>query len=342
MTDPAQLVAELGAVQAQDYPAAKWALGLRLRGVTDQALEDACARGQILRTHVLRPTWHFVGPADIRWLQALTAPRVKAAVASYTRRLGLEEADFARCEAVLARALEGGNSLTRTEVGEALQQAGVAVRDGPTLGHIIFRAELDALVCSGPHRASHPTYVLLEERVPPTRSLDRDAALAELTWRYFSSHGPALLNDSGWWSGLSAAEVRRGLELNSWRLDHESIDGRTYWFRPASPPPMPAAVHLLPNYDEYTVAYRERGLFYDPANNSTGDPRRDVPFGNVIVNQGRVVGRWKPLRWTDELTIDSRWSIESSSVLSSALNAAVQRYGAFRGNPSVGEAIHPD
>src|SRR5437763_1908385 len=256
LSDPARLVAELGAVQAQDYPAAKWALGQRLRNATDEQVEAAFDQGHILRTHVLRPTWHFVAPADIRWLLALTAPRVKATVSTNSHTLGLTESDFARCEAVIAHTLEGGNCLTRAELGAALQQAGIAVRDGPSLGHLIFRAELDALVCSGPRRGSHPTYVLLDERVPRVPSLEGDDALAELIWRYFSSHGPALVQDCGWWSGLALADVRRGLEQNNWRLDHETIDGRTYWFRRASPPPMPAAAYLLPNFDEYTVAYR--------------------------------------------------------------------------------------
>jgi hypothetical protein len=331
LSDPAQLVSELGAVQAQDYPAAKWAVALRLRDTTHQQVEDAFAAGRILRTHVLRPTWHFVAPADIRWLLALTSPRIKMGMASYTRDLGLDTAFLARCAAVIARALEGGNSLTRAELGAALRQAGIVVRDGPTLGHIVAHAELDALVCSGPPRGHHHTYALLDERVPAAPSLPADESLAELTWRYFSSHGPALVSDCAWWSGLTVGEVRRGLELNTWRLDRETIDKCAYWFRPGSRPAMPEAVYLLPNYDEYTVAYRVRDRYYDQAVNWTGDPRQDVPFRNAVVVGGRVVGRWKRSVSHQRLMIEVRWAIKPSDQDWCGLHSAAERYGAYLG-----------
>jgi hypothetical protein len=329
LDDPTELVAQLGAVQAQDYPAAKWALGMRLLDGTDALLEDAFAEGKILRTHVLRPTWHFVAPADIRWILALTAPRIKAAMTPYALGLGLDEALFARCEAVIVRALGGGRSLTRAELGAALRQAGIEIHDGATVGHIVSRGELDALVCSGPRHGLQHTYALLEERVPPAPSLSGQEALAELTWRYFSSHGPALARDCSWWSGLPVGQITRGLELNSWRLERETVDGRTYWFRRLSPPPTGETAYLLPNYDEYTVAYRERDLFYDRARNWTGNPRIDVPFSNVIVVGGHVVGRWKRVLRNGAVTIESQWSGEPSDDARRALAAAAERYGAF-------------
>lgn len=230
LRDPAALVHHLGAVQAQDYPGARWALALRLASYpTDTQIEDAFQKGHILRTHVLRPTWHFVAPADVRWMLALTAPRVKASVAGSVRSLGLDDAVFARTSAIITSALAGGNSLTRPELGAALHNAGFEL-DPMRLQHVVFRAELDALVISGPPRGKQQTYALLDERVPQVRAhpFERDEALAELTWRYFNSHGPALVADCSWWSGLTMTDVKRGLELNRERLRSVRVGERTY------------------------------------------------------------------------------------------------------------------
>jgi Winged helix DNA-binding domain len=175
----------LGAVQAQDFAAAKWALGLRLQGVTDDDIEQAFIDGAILHTHVMRPTWHFVSPADIRWLLALTAPRVHAASASYNRKLELDDAVFRCTHAVLANALQGGKQLTRDELASALQQAGIATEGEQRVTHIMMRAELDGIICSGARRGQQFTYALLAERAPHARMLARDEALAELTRRYW-------------------------------------------------------------------------------------------------------------------------------------------------------------
>lgn len=327
--DPAQLVAHLGAVQAQDYSAARWALAQRLQHATNGQLEEAIADGRILRTHVLRPTWHFVAPADIRWMLELTGPRIKAGMVTYTRGLGLDDAILARSSKAIAQALQGGKSLTRAELGGSLREAGFAFDDGPTLAQVVGRAELDGLVCSGRPRGTQQTYALIDERVPPTPRLTRDEALAELTWRYFSSHGPAVVNDCGWWSGLSLKDVRRGLELNSSRLNRETVDGHTYWFRPDRTPPMPETAYLLPNYDEYTVAYRHRDIYYDAALNRTGNPRLDVPFGNSIVMSGRVVGRWTRATTARQIKVEHHWTIKPSDAQRVALDTAVERYAAF-------------
>jgi hypothetical protein len=323
LEEPGQLVAHLGAVQAQDYPAAIWALGLRLRDTTDAQLRHAFAEGTFLRTHVLRPTWHFVAPADIRWMLALTAPRVKAAMRNYSRSIGLDEPVLAKAAAVIARALEGGHSRTRAELGEILVEAGLSV-DASRAGQMLLWAELDGVVTSGPRRGRQHTYALLEERVPPARSLDRDEALAELTWRYFSSHGPALVQDCGWWSGLTLTDIRRGLELNRGRLQAVTSDGRTYWSGPGvSCDSMESSVYLLPNYDEYTVAYRARDVYFDPELAHTGNPREDVPFRDVILACGRVAGRW------NRTTGDCTWWIKPSEGMSGNLEGALARYAAF-------------
>src|SRR5690242_18357747 len=226
---PDDVVKWLCAVQAQDYAAAKWAVGLRLQDATDESIEQAFADGTILRTHVMRPTWHFVAPADIRWLLELTAPRIKATMAYYDRQLGLDDALYAHCNEIITRALEGGKHLTRAEQGKALAEAGIVV-EGQRLSHIVSHAELDAVACSGPRRGKQFTYALLAERAPTAKTLPRDEALAELTRRYFTSHGPAKVRDFAWWSGLTMADARAGLEMVGADLGHEEIAGQTYWF----------------------------------------------------------------------------------------------------------------
>src|SRR5260221_11504732 len=192
---PGDVVQWLGAVQAQDYAAAKWALGLRMQGAIDESIEQAFADGTILRTHVMRPTWHFVTPADIRWMLALTAPRVNASNARYYRRLELDDAVFAKSNAVVTKALQGGNQLTRVELGAVLEQAGMATHDLLRLTYMVGRAELDGLICSGAKRGKQFTYALLDERAPQTKTLARDEALPELAKRYFTGYGPATLKD---------------------------------------------------------------------------------------------------------------------------------------------------
>src|SRR5258708_35956811 len=209
---PYDVVNELGAVQAQDYLGALWALGLRIQNSTDAVIERAFAEGSILRTHVLRPTWHFVTPADIRWMLELTAPRVKGAIGFNCRRMSMDDAIFKRSRKALVAALRGGRQLTRDALRDAIQRAGIAT-DDVRLVLILMRAELDGVICSGARIGKQFTYALLDERVPRSQALTRDEALAELTRRYFTSRGPATGDDLVWWSGLTAADAQACLEL---------------------------------------------------------------------------------------------------------------------------------
>ncbi|GAB4417131.1 MAG: winged helix DNA-binding domain-containing protein [Anaerolineae bacterium] len=329
---PEEVVARLGAVQAQEYAWAKWALGQRATGLTDAAVERAFNEGAILRTHVMRPTWHFVTPADIRWLLALTGPRVNVAMASNYRGLELDEATFARSNAVLAKALQGGKQLTRPELAAILQQAGIATADLLRFSHIMLRAELDAIVCSGVLRGKQHTYALLDERAPQAKTLERDEALAELTRRYFTSHGPATLADFGWWSGLTMAEARAGLEMAKPHLVQEVIDGQTYWL-PSSPSPVnitSPTVHLLPAFDEYTVAYKDRQAVLDPA--YPPQAKSDI-LNPAIAVDGKIVGTWKRALKKETVMITTNFFTLLGPAETQAMAEAAQHYGAFLGLP---------
>ncbi len=327
---PQALVEWLGAVQSQDFAAAKWALGLRLEGVTDDDIEQAFTDGALLRTHVMRPTWHFVSPADIRWLLALTAPRVHAANTSWYRKLELEDTIVKQSNDALTNALQGGKQLTRDELASALQQAGIATDGEQRVTYIIMRAELDGIICSGARRGKQFTYALLAERAPQARSLGRDEALAELTMRYFTGHGPATIQDFVWWSGLTVADAKVGLAMATSHLQQETINGQTYWFSPSTPPmqdPSQAA-YLLPNYDEYTVGYTDRSAIFDALHTHKLDPRSGL-LGNAMVLDGQVVGTWKRAFKKNAVVIEANPFTPLSTAETQAFAASARQLGAF-------------
>lgn len=233
--DAADVVGWFGGLQSQDYHVAKWALALRLGpGVTDADLDRAFDDGVILRTHVLRPTWHFVAPGDLRWLLELTAPRIHA-LNTYAYRLGeLDGPLLRRTTDLIADAVADGNHLTRTEIAALLARHGITAA-GFRLGYILIHAELERMICSGPLRGKQHTYALLEERVPRAASLERDAALAELVRRFFTSHGPATTKDLAWWSSLTRADIATGLSLAGDALESTDVDGSTFWSAPETP-----------------------------------------------------------------------------------------------------------
>jgi hypothetical protein len=332
---PDEAVHWLGAVQAQEYAGAKWGIALRTQSLTSAAIDQAFAQGDILRTHVMRPTWHFVTPADIRWMLMLTAPRVNAANALYYRRLGLDDAVFSRSNAVLAKSLEGGNQLTRSELQSALLQAGIskAPDDRLRLAYLVMRAELDGVICSGALRGKQHTYALLDERAPLTRPLEKDEALAELTRRYFTSHGPATLKDFMGWSGLAPADAREGLELAKSHLDQEIIQSKTYWFSSILPDQKPHSpiAQLLPAFDEFTVAYRDSSAVLD--RQYTGPA--SVSLGPVIAIDGVITGSWKRTISKKAVSIEVKPFRVLTEAQEQATQAASARYGVFLGLPVV-------
>ncbi|HEX9117733.1 MAG TPA: winged helix DNA-binding domain-containing protein [Anaerolineae bacterium] len=333
--DPAAVVGRLAAVQAQDYGAAKWAVGLRTAGATDSALEQAFANGAILRTHLLRPTWHFILPADIRWLLSLTAPRVKTALAYNDRRLGVDAGVISRSNAVLARALEGGKQLTRSELATVLAGAGIATND-LRLGHLLFHAELDGVVCSGARRGKQFTYMLLEERVPPAPVLSREESLARVARRYFTSRGPAALKDFVWWSGLTVADARAGLEMVKPELGRAVVDGTEYWFgeRPPDAARDGPVAHLLPNFDEFVVGYADRSAVFEERHTPALGPRSSVLMTYIIVIEGQVAGTWRRTFEKGAVAIDLKPFFPLTAAETEAVEAAAERFGAFLGLPA--------
>ena len=327
---PDDAVSWLGAVQSQDYPGAAWALAQRTPGIPEVLVHEAFDSGRILRTHILRPTWHFVAAADLRWMLALSGPRVHVCNRRVYRMVELDARTLSRSHDVLARALAGRNWQTRAELAAALARNGIQAK-GLRLAYLVMHAELDALICSGPRRGNQFTYALLDDRVPATRPVDRETALVELTRRYVRSHGPATSRDFAWWSGLTMREATAGLAAIAGELTQKVVDGLRYWFVPGrapSPRRRPIA-RLLPNYDEYLVAHKDRGMFL-------GDrpPGRKDRFHNHLLVDGRVAGSWRCRTGAAELVVEVATYARPSRAETAAIAAEAGRYGRFRGLPA--------
>jgi hypothetical protein len=332
IASPAGLVSWFGAMQAQDYAGAAWAIGLRIPGLTEAGVNAALDDGSILRTHVLRPTWHFVTPADIRWMLALTAPRVQACNAAYYPKLSLDRATLARTLTWIERALTETPFLTRPDIAAVLQQQGLRV-EGIALGFVMMNAELEGLICSGPRQGKQFTYALLERRAPRSTRRDRDDALGELARRYFTSHGPATLRDFAWWSGLTQRDGRRGIEVAGAALSPLEADGLRHWHAASVPPARRRLpfVHLLPNYDECLIAYQDRGLSAPPAR--PGRPRPRNRFTHHLLVDGRLAGSWQRTIRKDDIELVVDTYVPPTPVISRAIERAALRYGAFCGRP---------
>jgi hypothetical protein len=323
---PVDALRALTAVQSQDYGGGKWALGLRTRGVTEAALDRLFDEGLILRTHVLRPTWHFVLPEDIRWLIQLTGPRIIRSLAGRHGELELDAKVISRASAAFAAALAGGGNLTRPELGAVLSKARISP-EGQRLAHLLSHAELDGLLTSGPRHGKQHTYALLDERAPMARSLDRDEAVAELTLRYFKSHGPAQLVDFAWWSGVTLTDARKGIAVAGPALEHRAIDGKDYWFDGGTSraPDANDVAHLLPNYDEYTVAYRDRAevMHAERLHDSF------YTLSNVVTIGGRIRGAWRRTLGRTGVNLEISALDRFTPTEASALEAAGKRLGRY-------------
>jgi len=325
--------AQLLAIQAQDLPAARWALGQRVAGADEAAITRAIDDGGLIRTHVLRPTWHLVTPADLRWLLDLTRTRVQRAEGHHFRQLGIDADEAARVRRVLERELAGDRALTKAQVGRALAAAGV-VTQGQRLTHLLLQAETDAVICSGPAQGRQQTYMLVDERVPTARPRARSEALAEVARRYVVGHGPAQAADLAWWASLTLREARTALAAASPALLTETIGDRVFWWDGAAARPRRAepSIRLLPNFDELLVAFRDRTDGLDPG---LPDAFREpsVILGNVIVREGRMIGRWDRSPATGPTVVRARVAVDLTADERAGLEVAVAGLGRFLGRP---------
>jgi hypothetical protein len=328
---PVDVVARLGAVQAQDYLGALWAVGLRTPGATEQTVEQALAERTIVRTWPMRGTIHFVAAADVRWMLDLLAQRVVRRTTSRRAELGLDEATIAASAEVIARALQGGKQFTRNAIYDLLEQAGIATGSSRGL-HILGRLAHDGLVCFGARAGKQPTFVLLDEWVPDAKTLPREEALVELTLRYFTGHGPATVQDFMWWSGLTTTEAKAGLAAVADQLGHAVVDGQEHYFSPDQTPPKDTGdAYLLPPFDEFLVGYRDRSASLDPQHNTKVVPGGNGIFNPIVVIGGQVRGLWKRTFKKENVVMSFSPFGSFSKQQSAAVDAMAERYGNFVG-----------
>jgi hypothetical protein len=323
------LVRRLGAVQAQDFAGSLWAVGLRLHDGVEADVDAAIAARQIVRTWPLRGTLHLVPAEDVHWMLRLLTPRVLARSAGRYRQLGLGAEDVARARRVLGRALRGGNLLTRPAAYAELERGGVSPA-GQRGIHLLGHLAQQGLLCCGPREGRQQTFVLLDEWVPAARDLPRDEALATLAGRYFASHGPATLQDFAWWSGLLVADARRAIAAAG--LERAERGGAERWRSPAEAWPAtrrgPVAA-LLPPWDEYVVAYRDRAAVV--GDHGDRDGRAQLVGRPLVLVDGFVRGAWR----RDLAASTARLSLDPWTPLSAperrAVERAAERYGRFLG-----------
>ncbi len=327
---PEEVVAWMGAMQAQDYGMAKWGIGVRLPGATDAVIEAAMDEGKILRTHVLRPTWHLVAAEDLRWLMDLTGPRLRGSLNANNKRLGLTERVFGKCNKIIASALSERH-MTRKELMAVLQQNKIATDDLRS-SHIMFRAEIDGVVCSGVRAGKENSYALFDERVRPSKIKDRNDAVGELFKRYISSHGPATLHDFVWWSGLNLGDARMGLEMNKAGIECINLDGKTWWFAGGGVQGglKKKTVHLLPAFDEYMVSYKDRSASLHDDHFSNAISSNGI-FRPIVVVDGKVVGVWRRSLVKGRVVVVPEYFEGVVVPLGAAVKKALGGYGRFLG-----------
>ncbi|MES2109731.1 MAG: winged helix DNA-binding domain-containing protein [Bacteroidota bacterium] len=324
---PAEIVAHLGAVQAQDYAGAKWAVGVRLQKSEDSAIDKALNDGSIIRTHVLRPTWHFVAPADARWMIELTAPRIAMLAAGRHRQLKLDTNIFKISNDAFAKALEGDRQLSRPDMAVVLHNVGVDTNE-ERFSHILMQAELDRIICSGGRQGKQFAYALFDDRVPPGPGFIHEAAVAALAKRYFISRGPATTHDFTWWSGLTVADARAGIEANKDDLTEVIADGTTYWRNKHQPEINGRAplAYLLPAYDEYAVAYSDRSV---AINKKYKEQTQHIIFAPSVLVDGKVAGTWHRTIKGKETKVELSLFGKLNQAQDKAVEKVIARYEKF-------------
>jgi hypothetical protein len=333
---PQEIVGWMVAIQAQEYAMSKWAIALRLKGITEPDVEKVFNEGLILRTHVMRPTWHFVTPADIRWLIGLTAPRIEAVMAFYNRELGLEKNLFNKCNNLIAKALEGGKHLTREAIAAELLRQGIPL-NGHQMGHVMMQAELDCVVCSGVRQGKQFTYALFDERVPAAKPMSREEALALLAHKYFSSRGPATIKDFSVWSGLTLTEAKKGAAaLSRSAFFEETFEDKTYILPFQNPSILfsrsataLSKSFLMPDYDEYSMGYIDRSAIFNPLKITDEFKKENSVYNRMIIVDGIIEGTWKRTLKGKSVIVETTPFNEMNKKKSAAVVEAVDRFVKF-------------
>ncbi len=327
---PEGVVGHLGAIQAQDYSGGEWSIGLRLPGSTIVDVERAIAEGEVVRTWAMRGTLHFLAGSDIRWILDLLAPGIIAGLGRRYKELELDPATFRKTNSILAKTLGGSKHLTRGELKAIIERNGISC-EGQRMTFILHRASLDKVICFGVTRDKQQTHALFDEMVPMPKPKLREDSLAELARRYFTSHGPATLQDYMWWSGLSAADAKAGLDSVKHGLAAQDVAVKTYWMpmesvtlKPTNP-----IIHLLPPFDDFLLGYKDRSASVETA--AARQLRGGGMPDSTIIIDGRVVGTWNKTSEKSAVFVETSLFTKLRGPEKNVFSTSVKRYAEFTG-----------
>jgi hypothetical protein len=323
------IVGWLGAMQAQDYAMAKWAIGVRLPDSIEKEIEKAIDDGKIIRTHVLRPTWHFVVPEDVRWMLELSAPQIKTRMKSRDKELGITEKVYSKSNSIIEKALADGKHLTANELMDKLEKNKIDTSNYRS-GHFLLRAQLDGITCNGITREKKLTHALLDERIPKSKKINKDEALGKLAQTYFSSHCPATLKDFIWWSGLSVNDARHALEMIKSNFIAEKIGEETYWLTHSFSIPkiQKPSVFLLPSFDEFLISYKDRSASIILEHQKKAFSSNGI-FWPVIIVNGQATGMWKRKIKNDKVMIEIEFFIAPDKTTKKLILEKANAFGHF-------------
>ncbi len=328
-TSAEQIVTWMGAIQAQDYSMVKWAIGVRTLNSTDKTIEEAVNKGDIIRIHIMRPTWHFVSARDIYWLLELTAPRIRSSLNFRHKQLELSDLIIRKSNRIIEKQLSERSFLTRDEISESFNDADIKT-DNNRLSHLLVLAELNGIICSGPVKGNKQTYALLPERVPHKKVLTKEESLAELARRYFTSRCPATLQDFVWWSGLTFRDARDGLDSVKSDFISETEGTQQYWLTDSyieTRYDKPSA-HLLPAFDEFLISYKDRSASISITENKKAISDNGI-FRPVIVTDGQVAGLWKRTIKKDKVLVEAELFIPLNKTVRGLIENKAFIFGQF-------------
>lgn len=326
---PHDVVSYMGAMQSQAFDMAKWGIGLRLNGATNKQVEKAFNSGEIVRTHILRPTWHFVAAADIHWMFDLSAPRIKPTFVNYSGTVGLDEDLVLKSFRIVEKVLRDENHLTREELGAVFEAEGI-IADSRLVGLFLSRAEVEGLVCSGRQKGNKQTYALLHEWVPKKQQLAKEEALEKLTRKFFTSHGPATLQDYVWWSGLLTSDARKGIDLIKHDFICEKINSREFWFKPdiQLPEVKNESALLLPAFDEFIVSYKDRSDILAEKDLRKIITRTGI-FAPALSYNGEIIGSWKKIKKGGRNEVELTFFDKTSKAIQNLFKEVSKEYISF-------------
>ena len=328
--DPKDLVSWMGAVQAQERVMSKWAIGLRMKNPSLQKVEKALETGELVRTHVLRPTWHITAAEDIRWMLQLSEKNVKQAILNWGKSVGIDEQMSKKFNKEIVKILKDGNHLTKPEIEDEVVRQGFITNKRP-VNTLLSLAEVAGLICNGVERDKKHTYALMDERIPAGKDYHKDEALATLAQKYFRSHSPASLQDFVWWSGLTTKDAKNAIKLVENELIYNKFTDpnlilHEMWLERL--PHTDIIFHLLPPFDEYLISYKDRCHVlliedYPKAFNNYGT------FYPVVLCGGDILGNWEKISKNGQISFKISYFDELIIVPTKIIKNAEERYRNF-------------